>query len=64
MLRLLSFKCFLLKYFTFILSIDKIVVQSIKKERTHELNSKFDKTYQIFFKILSLFDIRRKSQFI
>jgi hypothetical protein len=39
--------------------------QSIKKERTHQLNSKFDNTYQIFFlKILSLFDIRRKSQFI
>ncbi len=36
----------------------------VKKERTHQLNNKFDKTYKIFFKILSQFDIRRKSQCI
>jgi hypothetical protein len=38
-------------------------MQSIKKERIHQLNSKFDKTYQIFFKVLTQFDIKRKSQF-
>jgi hypothetical protein len=38
-------------------------VQLAKKERTNELNIKFDMTYQIFL-VLSLFDIRRKSQFI
>ncbi len=27
-------------------------VQSIKKERTYELNSKFDKTYKYFFQSL------------
>ncbi len=37
---------------------------NFKKERTHQLNSKFDKTYKKFFEILSLFDIRIKSQFI
>jgi len=26
------------------------VVQSVKKERTYELNSKFDKTYKFFSK--------------
>ena len=36
-----------------------IQVQLAKKERTHELNSKFDKTYQIFFKVLSQFDIKK-----
>ncbi len=46
------------------MSFQEYIVQSIKKERTHQLNSKFDKTYEIFFKVLSLFDIKRKSQFI
>ncbi len=31
-----------------------------KKEREHELNSKFDNTYKIFLKVLSQFDIKRK----
>jgi hypothetical protein len=45
-------------------SVLSLTVQLAKKERTHELNIKFDKTYNIFFKILSQFDIKRKSQFI
>ncbi len=36
-------------------------VQSVKKERTYEPNSKFVKTYKIFFKVLSQFDNRRNS---
>ncbi len=35
-------------------------VQSAKKERTNEINSKFDKTYKHLFKVLSQFDIQRK----
>ncbi len=37
-----------------------VEVQSAKKERTNQLNSKFDKTYKHFFKVLSQFDIQRK----
>jgi hypothetical protein len=36
-------------------------VQSAKKERTYEPNNKFDKTYKIFFKVLSQYDIRSNS---
>jgi hypothetical protein len=34
-------------------------VQLAKKERTYEPKSKFDKTYNIFFKVLSQYDICR-----
>jgi len=39
--------------------INSIYVQSAKKERTNQLNSKFDKTYKNF-SVLLLFDIKRK----
>jgi hypothetical protein len=45
-------------------AFSKRVVQLAKKERTNELNSKFDKNYKFFFKVLSNFDIKRKSLFI
>ncbi len=40
------------------------LVQSAKKERTNELNSKFDKTHKHFFKVLSQLDIQTKLLFI
>ncbi len=38
----------------------RITVQTNNKWCAYELNSKFDKTYKIYLKVLSLFDIEKK----